>query len=593
MPQQVKRARSQREPTKNFDRYPTLQEQGKGSDAGKEEELEGSDMSLFMDFVQAAASQRTPKRASVSAIQNLPPNVQLLGNLNVNHQDVLLRGKGATKFKSAGVRNGIMKTGASTSKGSRPWTPAEEHDLMKLVKIYGNKRWSYIAQLINGRTGKQCRERWLNHLRPNIKKDEWTAEEERILAEGHSKLGTKWSSLAKLLPGRTENSIKNHWNATLRCKGRLKSSKGSSRGNKPGVLKEYMDSLQRGLTAEKAVEIACFAEKLSTALAKEQPNQNGSGKPRYDASAIHQEVSGLVSKLQKESGDTRQQLLESEARFQEQRKKTMKNSEHLYLTKRHMPHIDEWSFQYSDLGADWAWYWKLHNNRAHVKIIERPYNPTTDYTWPFTKPTMKKSQDAMTYTCVGKFDKGISTSQYNSRALQCVLSACVFVVQRNEEIHVEVSIYLSKDGDQQLDDTLVLSVYSNGIGKTTGLQEMLRQIKTVLTLTANNENAPPKPTLTKSPAADAVMDKPDGKTISRIPGKKTPNDQKGAKEGAGADKAGELAAGKVKVSVVAKPGQEASKKDKNVDKAPSGKGKSAKKSDNNGSDSETISEPEE
>ena len=127
---------------------------------------------------------------------------------------------------------------------------------------------------------------------------------------------------------------------------------------------------------------------------------------------------------------------------------------------------------------------------------------------------------------------------------------------------------------------------------------MLRQIKTVLTLTANNENAPPKPTLSKSPAADAVMDKPDGKTISRIPGKKAPNDQKGAKEGAGAGKAGEPTAGKVKVNVVAKPGQETSKKDKNVEKAPSGKGpsgkgKSAKKSDNNGSDSETISEPEE
>ena len=104
---------------------------------------------------------------------------------------------------------------------------------MKLVEIYGNKRWSYIAQLINGRTGKQCRERWLNHLRPNIKKDEWTAEEERILAEGHSKLGTKWSSLAKLLPGRTENSIKNHWNATLRCKGRLKTTGPTSAQTRP------------------------------------------------------------------------------------------------------------------------------------------------------------------------------------------------------------------------------------------------------------------------------------------------------------------------------------------------------------------------
>lgn len=438
-----------------------------------EEEHDDESMSLFLDFVQAAQNQTpvsTNGQQAGAALQNglvLPTNAK------------------KTQKGAKGVRASVTVKGQSTSKGSRPWTPAEEHDLMKLVEIYGNKRWSYIAQLINGRTGKQCRERWLNHLRPNIKKDEWTAEEERILAEGHAKLGTKWSSLAKLLPGRTENSIKNHWNATLRCKGRLRSSKGSSRGNKPGVLKEYMDSLQRGMTAEKAVEIACFAEKLSTALAKEQPKKppNGEKPGQYDlTNVVRQEVSGMVAL---NGTDSREQLLDTEAKLQEQRKRAMKSTESIYLTKRHMPHIDEWSFQYSDLGSDWAWYWKLHNHRANVKILERKFDPVKDFQWPHAELKLKESEDAVSYTAVGHFDKGISTSQYNSRALQCVLSACVFVVQRNDDVRVNVSIFLSKD--EKDFDTLLVTVVSSGIGKTTGLQEMLRQIKTVLTLTSNND----------------------------------------------------------------------------------------------------------
>ena len=124
----------------------------------------------------------------------------------------------------------------------------------------------------------------------------------------------------------------------------LRSSKGSSRGNKPGVLKEYMDSLQRGMTAEKAVEIACFAEKLSTALAKEQPKKppNGEKPGQYDlTNVVRQEVSGMVAL---NGTDSREQLLDTEAKLQEQRKRAMKSTESIYLTKRHMPHSSNlWS----------------------------------------------------------------------------------------------------------------------------------------------------------------------------------------------------------------------------------------------------------
>lgn len=106
----------------------------------------------------------------------------------------------------------------------RKWVPEEDEKLSKLVKKYGTKNWRIIASHLRGRLPKQCRERWINHLDPNIVKGRLTEAEWNTVLEAHDEIGNRWSEIAKLLPGRTPNQIKNHWHATIRKTSKRKSS---------------------------------------------------------------------------------------------------------------------------------------------------------------------------------------------------------------------------------------------------------------------------------------------------------------------------------------------------------------------------------
>ncbi|GMI35997.1 hypothetical protein TrCOL_g11265 [Triparma columacea] len=118
----------------------------------------------------------------------------------------------------AAVADGLQLPGPQ---GWGPWTKEEDAKLKAIVELNGaaeKVKWSNIAKQIPGRSGRQCKQRYFNHLDPSVKTGKWTEEEDSVIFKAQKKMGNQWSKIAKLLPGRTDKNVVNRFNSSARKK---------------------------------------------------------------------------------------------------------------------------------------------------------------------------------------------------------------------------------------------------------------------------------------------------------------------------------------------------------------------------------------
>jgi transcription factor MYB, plant len=125
---------------------------------------------------------------------------------------------------------GVSAAASGSRRVNRPWTPEEDELLRRAVARHGPRKWPDLSADIPGRCGKSCRRRWVEHLSPGLEHRAFTPEEDAVIVVAQAKHGNKWATIARMLPGRTDNSIKNRWNFALQQQCRAAAASANTAG---------------------------------------------------------------------------------------------------------------------------------------------------------------------------------------------------------------------------------------------------------------------------------------------------------------------------------------------------------------------------
>uniref|UniRef100_A0A6N2MY04 MYB family protein n=1 Tax=Salix viminalis TaxID=40686 RepID=A0A6N2MY04_SALVM len=155
-----------------------------------------------------------------------------------------------------------------------PWTLQEDTLLTRYIARHGEGRWNMLAKCAGlKRTGKSCRLRWLNYLKPDIKRGNLTPQEQLLILELHSKWGNRWSKIAQHLPGRTDNEIKNYWRTKVQKEARQLNIEANSEKFLDAVRSFWIPRLLQKM------EQASYSSSLATLDSQSQADHGVSSPP--------------------------------------------------------------------------------------------------------------------------------------------------------------------------------------------------------------------------------------------------------------------------------------------------------------------------
>lgn len=194
--------------------------------------------------------------------------VESFGQNSWNRISKLLPGKSEIKCHTRWLE---LNNCSHFAKGT--WTKDEDKILTDIVVEHGAKNWTQVAKSLPGRIGKQCRERWHNHLDPNISKRKWTLEEDSLIVKLHLVHGNRWCDIAKKVTGRTDNAIKNRFNSNL-----------GKRLNEPCFAKILMQAPSEYEDVIRDDSVTIEGKDNSAYLDDASNNQSDESKPSQEAS---------------------------------------------------------------------------------------------------------------------------------------------------------------------------------------------------------------------------------------------------------------------------------------------------------------------